>query len=405
MRSVWTRCLSWCSGIGFLTLALVPVSAMCAVGQDCGRETTASDTAFGDNSGQASVGSASIAPKSKDKHATLILNCPATARVTIGGRVTHASGATRQYCLTFRDDLYKGWIEVRLRDNDEKVTYDVDWPFECRDQGRLVLTITRDRMRPTPDKPEKKCEEDVTDGCQKPKAATVTPAKAESPSTLQQTITQYQKLRDSEQAKVDDLEKELLAKRTRWEAAVGIRKRLQDAHRLKITEVDLAKSDPAAVLNAKRLELVKLETDEQRATEVEGEARADFVEATKQVDAAKVRVRDITSKLDHWRWTQSIDQQTKAVERATSDVQRFAGLVDTKAARQKLMSETLDTERKKPGKNSTDPLVAYLVEIEQTATRELEASRKSLEDARERLRDEQARWDAVKSGTLKLDSK
>lgn len=413
MRSMRIRWLSWCSGLGLLTLAVVPVSAKCPVCHSCCAEkTTPCATTPCDKVEQTSVASGSIALKSNaseasSKHSLLILNCPADSRVTIDGQVTHASGAMRQYRLSFRDENYKGRIEVRLRDNEEKVTYDFEAQLHCRHQGREVLTVTRDRMTPTPDKPEKKCEGVLTSLSEKSKPGTVIPAKAEPPSTLQQTITHHQKLYESQQTTTDNFEKELAAKRTRWEAAVGIRKRLQDAHRLKITEVDLAKSDSAATLNAKKLELVKLEMEEQRATEVEGEARAEFVEAKKRADEAQGQVRDITAKLNYWKLMQSIAQQTKAVEQATSETQRLTGVVNSKEELQKLTSKIRQAEDDGPRKDPKEHEIAItlLREAERNAKVELTKAREELNKAEGQLRDEQERLKAIQFGTLKLDSK
>ncbi len=405
MRSMRIRCLSWCSGLGLLTLAVVPVSAKCPVCRSCCAEkTTTCAMAPCDQADHASGADGLIAPKSNgavtnDKHSLLILNCPANARVTIDGRVTHASGAMRQYRLTFRDENYTGRIEVRLRDNEENVTYDFDTTLHCRHHGREVLTVTQQQMRATRDKPEKKPEDEASRCCEKPVSAK--PSNTEPPSTLQQTIAQQKKLLDLEQARMEGLEKDLTAKRTRWEAAVGIRKKLQDAHRVKITEVDLAKNDSAVVQASKKLELVKIETEEQRATEVEGTAWADVVGAQNLVNAAQGQVRELTGKLNHWKLIQSIAQQTKVVEQATSEMQRLRGLVNTKAARLKFTADTKDAALKA----AKDPQIAtaMLLEIEQKATDELNEARKELSTAEERLRDEQARLDAVKLGTLKLD--
>jgi hypothetical protein len=72
--------------------------------------------------------------------------------LSIDGRVTHSSGKTRQYHLTFDGDVHDCLVEIRLRDNEEHVTYEFHESLPCVNHQRLVRTVTRRQMEPEPDR-------------------------------------------------------------------------------------------------------------------------------------------------------------------------------------------------------------------------------------------------------------
>ncbi len=305
MRSIWSVSLSLLSGlvlVGSLgdsvwagdrhcvpCVASVPVATV--VVPVLAVETRAVDT---------------VIVVASENQALLILNCPADARVTIDGRLTHASGSTRQYRLRFDGDSHICPIEIRIRDNDEKATYRFETTFEFHAHQRVVLSIDRSQMEKISDRhPAEEVAKLMAPGTAllvtengqlvpfvmpvRKARSKPTAVKAEQPSLQQLAIEHQTKQLDQERAAANQLAKVVTDKQTRYDAATRIRKQTEDAYQVKLAEVDAKSANP--------VEAKKLQVEITRDREVEQSAKDDVTAAQDQLNKAEQRVRDATTAL------------------------------------------------------------------------------------------------------------
>ena len=272
--------------------------------EKCGQSRSGCETCGGQSKGTA---------KAAKGQFTVLLSCPAEARVTIDGRVTFASGTKRNYQLEFDGDNYNCRLEIRLRDNDKQATYSFEHDIGCQNGKRLALSVTRQQMTKELDKHwtdeiakrlkmgttyvitddgkiEVKSSNEQADAPAKTASTSTAAAQTAPQSVLQRQIDRQTKQIFVWQTELTKLQKELSAKAAHRDGVVKIRKQTEDAFLLKQTEVNAAINNSSAILEARRLEAKKLELELNRAREMENEAQT-------AVQHAQHQLNDFTAKI------------------------------------------------------------------------------------------------------------
>ena len=308
----------------------------------------------------------------------LVVNCPAAARVTIDGRVTHAAGKSRQYRLLFHGDDHKIRVGIRLRHKDangDSATYDFDQAMGCRRNQTITLSVTLKQMQKTEDpRPaEKTSDSPHPPECSPAASGQISPAQSGSP--LKQTVEYQTGLLRKQQSALKNITEDVRAKTTRRDAAVRIRKQTDDAYQMKIVEVNAAKSDSAAIWTGKVKEAKKLELDLKRTREVEQETIDELAAALHQQSKAQEPVVKAEAALEGLKRRYTVERLTKNAGTEQAEMQRLAEIIGTQKLRL----------------NAADQLLKLAVE-NQKPELEISLARELVESAKTELADAQAQW-------------
>lgn len=360
--------------------------------------------------------------------AILVLNCPAETRCTIDGRVTHASGANRQYHITFDGEIHQCRIELRLRDNDEEVTYDFDHPLEFKNGQRTVLTVTQKQMTKTYDKQRSRILGDLfapgttlrvtsdkklevvdtvsatqTDSEAKPSSVA---AKVDHKSPLWRTRAHQSKVLDKEIDAEKRLAKQAAEKATSWEAAHRSHQRAEDAFQVKHVEVDLAANDSATVRAAKRLEAKHLETEVARTRDVAVQAKAELDAAKHEHQEALTRVSGSKRALELTEQKIIVEHLKNGIAQEQAEHQRLRDLVQR-------LSEQLNDAGRILGKvtkaREAQPVDTSKAELElasefkQQVEQKLNEARQEFEQATKRIQQQEKELEGFLNGTIHVD--
>lgn len=343
MRSIVTGCLSLLSGFGLLATSASTGSAGNPICKPCSSAVVVTPALVPVLRVETPVmvDGLIVAPIPTG-HALLVLTCPAEARVTIDGRLTHSSGATRQYHLSFDGDVHICHVEIRLRDNDEEATFHFGTHLECFDHQRAVLSVSRHQMEKTRDPktidelstllspgatltvtddhklvPFTAPESTVSSRTRRRESRQLAApngvhprgkaTKSKQPSLQDLAIDHQTKILGQQQAEANRLTSIVRAKATRLDAAARVRKLAEDALQVKNAEVTAALNDAATYLaagntaknvdlkgiaSAKQVEAKKLELEITRAREIEQGATNELSAAQNQSNKADEKLRD-----------------------------------------------------------------------------------------------------------------
>lgn len=364
-------------------------------------------------------------PATPTRCATLVLNCPAESRCTIDGRVTHASGSSRQYHVTFGTESHSCRIELRLRDNDEEATYEFDHPLEFKAGQRTVLTVTQNQMTKTYDKVRSRVVADLFEPGttfrvtadkkleivntfakaqidSEERSASSAAAKIARMSPLWRTRAHQVKVLSNEIDTEKGLAKQAAEKGARREAAVQIHKRANDAHQVKLVEEDVAANGSASVRAARRLESKHHEIEVARARDVAAQAKAEF-------DAAKHDHQEALNRVSGLKRALELTEQKIIVEHL------HTGLLQEQREHQRLRNlvQQLDQQRgdavniwKKLAANpaiASNSEVVLAREFEQRAQQHLTEAEQQFEQAAARIQQKEKEIEGFLNGTIHVD--
>lgn len=354
-----------------------------------------------------------------ESEAKLVLNCPAEARVTIDGHVTHASGETRQYRLLFRGGDHKFRVGIRLRDNDEKATYESDHLMSCRRDQTIALSVTTDEMQKTPDTPaaadiakllkpgtvlrvtDDNKFEAFTDSNLVAVESEPSPENAEAVASPLKLAIEFQSTSlNKAQSEALRITKDVREKATRRDAAARIRKQIEDAYQIKNLEVNAAVNDSAATLAAKRLEAKKLELELNRAREVEQEATVELIAAQGQAKEAEDRVRKAGAKLKLTKFQFAVEGQTKLVREAQAEVKELEKII---AANTNRWNAAVRLRQQAEAAKNMDVDIELAREMEQTTKSELDAVTDQRDEAQEQVNKASEMLARIRDGSIPIE--